>query len=108
GGCSYGTGLATPGQRIGYIALSPSMPERETLRGVLMMAQIATGFTFANALLQHAVPELERLSIDVAQLQARRDRLVGALRELGYELHSPEGTFCQLPRCQLEDDWAFS
>ena len=105
---TYGKTLLTPGQRIGYIALPPSMPERETLRGALMMAQVATGFTFANALLQHAVPELERLSIDVAQLQARRDRLVGALRELGYELHSPEGTFYLLPRSPLEDDWAFS
>ena len=30
---TYGKTLLTPGQRIGYIALSPSMPERETLRG---------------------------------------------------------------------------
>lgn len=105
---TYGKTLLTPGQRIGYIALPPAMPERETLRDAIRMAQIATGFTFSNALLQHALPEIEALSIDVAQLQARRDRLVGSLRELGYEVHSPEGTFYLLPRSPLEDDWAFA
>lgn len=43
--------------------------------------------------MQYAVPDLERLSLDVAALQAKRDRLVTALRGMGYEVASPEGTF---------------
>jgi aspartate aminotransferase len=33
--------------------------------------------------------------------------LAGALREVGYDVHLPEGTFYLLPRAPLADDWAF-
>lgn len=105
---TYGKTLLTPGQRLGFIALPPTMPERETLRQTLMTAQVVTGFSFPNALLQHALRELDSLSIDIGKLQARRDRMVSALREMGYEVHSPEGTFYLFPRAPIEDDWAFA
>ncbi len=104
---TYGKTLLTPGQRIGYIALPPTMPDREALRPALTASQLATGYAFPNALLQHALPELEGLSIDLAHLQRKRDTLVRALREAGYEVHLPEGTFYLLPRSPLADDWAF-
>src|SRR5262249_16863895 len=104
---TYGKTLLTPGQRLGYIALPPSMPERELIRPALTVSQLVTGYAYPNALLQHALPDLERLSIDVAQLQRRRDRMVGALREMGYDLHSPEATFYLLPRAPLADDLTF-
>ena len=66
-----------------------------------------TGYAFPNALLQHALPDLEQLSIDIAHLQRKRDRMVAALREMGYDVHVPEGTFYLLPRSPLADDLAF-
>ena len=105
---TYGKTLLTPGQRLGYIALPPTMPHRETLRQAIFGAQVVTGFAFPNALLQHALPDLEDLSIDIAHLQRKRDRLAGALHEIGYSLHIPEGTFYLLVRSPLEDDWAFT
>jgi aspartate aminotransferase len=83
------------------------MPDRETMRAALTLAQFITGYAFPNALLQHALPDIERLSIDVGRLQARRDHLVGALREMGYELAVPEGTFYLLVRSPLADEMAF-
>lgn len=105
---TYGKTLLAPGQRIGFIALPPMMPERDTLREALVTAQVLTGFTFPNALLQHALAEIDQLSIDIRHLQVRRDRLVGALREAGYEVHVPEGTFYLLPRAPIADDLDFS
>lgn len=105
---TYGKTLLTPGQRLGYIALPPTMPGREALRETLFAAQLVTGFAFPNALLQHALGELDTLSVDVAQLQAKRDKMVAALREMGYALHLPEGTFYLLARSPLADDVAFS
>ena len=68
----------------------------------LRMAQFLTGFAFPNALLQHALPDLDRLSIDIPHLQRKRDRMVPALQQMGYQVHSPEGhsTCCRsrLPR----------
>jgi aspartate aminotransferase len=104
---TYGKTLLTPGQRLGYIALPPTMPGRELLRMAITTAQILTGYAFPNALLQHALGDLDRLSIDIGQLQRKRDWLVAALRDSGYELHAPEGTFYLLPRSPLTDDLAF-
>ena len=104
---TYGKTLLTPGQRCGYIALPPTMPERAQLRSALVAAQFVTGFAFPNALLQHALADLDRLTIDVGDLQRKRDRMVAALRAMGYALHVPEGTFYLLVRSPLADDGAF-
>ncbi len=52
--------------------------------------------------------DLEPLSVDVPRLQNKRDRLVGELRRMGYEVRSPEGAFYLLPRSPIADDWAFT
>jgi aspartate aminotransferase len=104
---TYGKTLLTPGQRMGYIALPPEMPGRELMRMALLGAQAVTGYAFPNALMQYALPELEHASVDVGRLQRRRDRLVKALREAGYEVNSPEGTFYLLVRSPWSDDAAF-
>jgi aspartate aminotransferase len=104
---TYGKTLLTPGQRMGYIALPPTMPDREGIRSGLFVSQLMTGYAFPNALLQHALPDLEQLSIDIPHLQRKRDTMVAALREMGYTVHVPEGTFYLLPRSPLADDLAF-
>jgi aspartate aminotransferase len=105
---SYGKTLLAPGMRIGYLTVPPTTPDREELRGRFMLAQIATGFAFPNALLQHAIEDLERLSIDIEALERRRDRLVGALDRMGYEPTTPEGTFYIIARAPIADDVAFA
>jgi len=105
---TYGKTLLTPGQRLGYVALPPDMPDRESVRAALFAAQLGLGYPFPNAVLQYALGDLERLSIDLPHLHAKRDRMVAGLREAGYELQSPEGTFYLLPRSPLPDDQAFT
>ncbi len=105
---SYGKVLLTPGQRIGYLAMPPAIDGREELRTGIMLAQMAAGYSWPNALLQHALADLEKLSIDIPRLQRKRDRMVGALREMGYQVHVPEGTFYLLPRSPWADDLAFT
>lgn len=105
---SYGKQLLAPGQRIGYLTVPPTMPDREAFRETVFMAQLATGYAFPNALLQHAIEDLEELTIDVGAMQRRRDRLVGALREIGYETTMPEGTFYVMARAPIADDVAFT
>ena len=104
---SFGKTLLAPGMRIGYVATPPTMPDREDLRDAIFTAQIATGYAFPNALLQHAIDDLDRLSIDIAALERRRDRVVGALREMGYATTNPEGTFYVMAQSPVEDDMAF-
>jgi aspartate aminotransferase len=105
---SYGKTLLAPGMRIGYLTVPPTMADREAFRERVFTAQLAGGFLFPNALLQHAIEDLERLSIDVGALERRRDRLVSALRGLDYQTTMPEGTFYVMARSPIDDDVAFA
>jgi aspartate aminotransferase len=105
---TFGKTLLTPGQRMGYVVLPPEMPEPEEIRTALMLGQMAFGGNgVPNAVLQRAFADFERMSIDVKHLQARRDRMLDGLREAGYDVHTPEGTFYLLPRSPDPDDGAF-
>lgn len=92
---SYGKVLLAPGQRLGYLALSPLIPpsERDELRAALMPLGLAIGWGFPDAVMQYSVPALESVSLDMAELARKRDRLLGALVDAGVRVTRPEGTF---------------
>jgi aspartate aminotransferase len=105
---SYGKTLLTPGMRLGYIAMPPSMPDREWLRVALQVTAFSGGFGVPDALMQYATPDLEKLSIDIPHLQRKRDRLVAKLSAMGYEMHVPEATFYLMVQAPIADDVAFT
>jgi aspartate aminotransferase len=105
---SYGKTLLAPGQRIGFLTVPPTLAERAEVRDEIFIQQFAGGYLFPNALLQHSLADLEKLSIDVGAMQSRRDRLVPALRDIGYECTMPEGTFYCMARSPIPDDVAFA
>ena len=84
------------------------MHDREAIRQAILLTQMVTGWAFPSALLQHALGDLEQLSIDIPALQRKRDRMVGALQAMGYELHPPEATFYLFPHSPIPDDMAFT
>ena len=92
---SYGKILLSPGQRLGYLAISPRMPnpDRQALRDAVVATQMGLGWCFPNAVMQYAVPQLEGLSIDVQALARRRDALTEALMRGGHTVLPPDGTF---------------
>jgi aspartate aminotransferase len=104
---SYGKILLTPGQRIGWLAWSPLLSDRESLRHAVFMAQIAGGWLFPSAIMQYSLAELDRLSIDLVELERKRDLFVAELEPMGYELRPPEGTFYLWARSPDVNDVAF-
>ena len=92
---SYGKILLAPGQRLGYLALSPLMPsaDKQALQDSLFAAQMALGWCFPNAIMQYALSDLEALSIDMQALAVKRARMTDGLEGAGYEVLRPEGTF---------------
>lgn len=107
---SYGKVLLAPGQRLGYLALSPLMPsaDKKALQSSLFAAQMALGWCFPNAVMQYALPDLEGLSIDIHALSAKRDRMIETLEQTGYEVLRPEGTFylfCKYPSGNGDQYW---
>ena len=104
---SYGKVLLTPGQRIGWLAWTPEMVNREQLRSDVFMAQVAGGWLFPSAIMQYSLETLEGLSIDLVELERKRDLAVTELGEAGYELWKPDGTFYLWVRSPDPDDVAF-
>jgi aspartate aminotransferase len=106
---SYAKVLLAPGQRIGYLALSPLVPaaERDELRGALMPIGLAIGWGFPDAVMQYAVPALETLSLDIPELTRKRDRMYGALVDAAFEITRPEGTFYLWGKAPGGDGTAF-
>jgi aspartate aminotransferase len=105
---SYGKTLLSPGQRIGYLAIPPTMPNREAMRNAIEAVQISGGWLFPNAVMQFALPRLEGLAFDIALFQRKRDVMVNALREIGYRISVPEGAFYLFPESPIADDQAFA
>ena len=105
---TYGKTLLTPGQRMGYLALSPDIEEPQALRDLMETSQILCGWAVSSALMLHALERIEKLSLDIVELQARRDRFVTGLRDCGYEVESPEGTFYITPKTPINDDAKFA
>jgi aspartate aminotransferase len=105
---TYGKQLLAPGERIGYIAVSPLISDRPGLREAIRFSQIVGGWQIPNATLLRAVGDLETLSIDLAALERRRDRLGSALTAMGYEVMIPDATFYMMVRSPIADDGAFA
>jgi aspartate aminotransferase len=101
---TYSKSALAPGQRLGFLALAPALPEADLVRRALLNFIFGT---MPDAVMQYALPDIDGLLIDVAAIERRRNLMVAALREQGYVVELPEGTFYLLPRAPLADDRAF-
>lgn len=104
---TYSKSALAPGQRLGFLALMPGLTAAEAVRKALFSVIISSGLMMPDAVMQYALPDIDGLLIDVAAMERRRDRMVAALREQGYELHIPEATFYLLPQAPVADDRSF-
>ena len=104
---TYSKSALAPGQRLGFLALVPGLPEAEVVRMALLSVGFSAGAVTPDAVMQYALPDIDDLLIDIAAIERRRDRMVAVLREQGYEVQVPEGTFYLLPRAPLADDRVF-
>jgi aspartate aminotransferase len=105
---TYAKTLLSPGSRLGYLAVGPDTEGGDELRAALQIGQITLGWAYPVSILQHAIPDLNAMRPDIPVLQRRRDTLVSTLREQGYEVVEPQGTFYVLVRSPIDDDRAFA
>ena len=106
---SHSKDLAVPGERIGFIAMSPRIDEtdrREMFAGMVFLTR-TLGFVNAPALLQRVVKGLQGVTVDPREYEERRDLLCGELARLGYDFELPDGAFYLFPRVPDPDDINF-
>ena len=104
---SHSKDLALPGERIGFIAVSPQYEDRAELMDGLTFCNRTLGFVNAPALMQRVVARLQGVTVDVGEYQAKRDFLYKELTDIGYSVVKPQGAFYMFPRSPTEDDVAF-
>ena len=104
---SWSKSLAIPGERIGYLAFSPRMPEAAELFEACTFTSRVLGFVNAPALWQWVVAEVGDQVIDVAPYREKRDLMYEGLTRIGYRCVKPQGAFYVFPRTPIDDDVVF-
>jgi aspartate aminotransferase len=100
---SYSKDLSLPGERIGYLAVHPDMPDKAALLNAMTLANRILGFVNAPALMQRAVAQLQDVSADVSIYARRRDIFCKILDEAGFEYVRPKGAFYLFPKTPIDD-----
>ncbi len=90
---SYSKSLSLPGERIGYIFVSPNTKNCGKLYAAVCGAGRALGFVCAPSLLQFTVKDCVELTSDISVYKKNRDLLYNNLTEYGYTAAKPDGAF---------------
>jgi len=104
---SYSKSLSLPGERIGYIAVSPDISDKDDVINGLIYATRILGYVNAPALMQRIVAELCGVRVDIDIYCRRLTAFKGVLDSAGLEYIEPQGAFylfCKVPRTQRLDD----
>jgi aspartate aminotransferase len=104
---SFSKELSIPGERLGYVAVSPGTQDRDELIAGLILANRILGFVNAPALIQRAVAKVAGLMVDSAPYARRRELFSQVLFQAGIEFFKPQGAFYFFPQAPGGDDLAF-
>ncbi len=105
---SWSKSLSLPGERIGYVAVSPRCEDYERLIQATGYCNRVLGFVNAPAFLQRVITRTIDARVDVRRYEERRDRMGAVLAAAGFTTIRPEGGFYFFPRSPIADDVAFA
>ncbi len=105
---SWSKSLSLPGERIGYILVSPENPDWKALYSGICGAGRALGFVCAPSLFQKMIPKCIKMTSDISVYRKNRDLLYSALTEMGFEAVRPDGAFYLFVKSPEADANAFS
>lgn len=105
---SWSKSLSLPGERIGYILVSPENPDWKEVYSGICGAGRALGFVCAPSLFQHVIPKCIKMTSDISVYKKNRDLLYGALSDFGFEAVHPDGAFYLFVKSPEPDAKAFS
>jgi aspartate aminotransferase len=103
---SFSKDLSLPGERIGYVAVSPSAEDSPAIIDGIILCTRILGYVNAPALMQRVVARLMGAVVDVGVYRKKRDLLCDALSSMGYRFTKPEGAFYLFPEAPGGDDLA--
>ena len=104
---SFSKSLSLPGERIGYVLVSPSAKDHDALYAAVCGAGRSLGYVCAPSLFQHLIPHVLGKVSDLAVYKENRDLLYGGLAEAGFTVKKPDGAFYLFMKSPEPDAGAF-
>ena len=90
---SYAKSLSLPGQRIGYVYVSPTAQDSDALYAAVCGAARSMGHVCAPSLMQKVIARCAHLRPDLQAYDRNRTALYAGLTAAGYQVAKPEGAF---------------
>ena len=105
---SFSKSLSLPGERIGYVAVSPEADEADRISTGLGIAIRVIGCVNAPSLQQKAIVKVLDQTTDVSVYDENRKILQEGLAKAGFEFVKPSGAFYLFMKTPIENDTEFS
>ena len=100
---SYSKALSLPGERIGYIFVSPTMKDAGDVYAAVCGSGRALGYVCAPSLMQYTIVQCLDDTADISIYEKNRKLLYEGLTDIGYTVIKPDGAFYMFVKA-LEDD----
>ena len=104
---SWSKSLSLPGERLGYVLVPDEVEDHELVYAAVAGAGRSLGYVNAPGLFQRVCALCADLTADITIYETNRNLLYNGLKELGFEVVKPDGTFYIFPGTLEEDDIAF-
>ncbi len=104
---SYSKSLSLPGERIGYIVVSPKIDNFVDAYAAICGSGRALGYVCAPAMLQRVIARCLGETSDISIYKTNRDLLYNSLTEMGYECVYPDGAFYLFVKALCDDSHEF-
>ncbi len=104
---SYSKALSLPGERIGYIAVSPKTKDAKEVYDAICGAGRSLGYVCAPSLFQKLIATCADAKVDVSVYRKNRDILYDNLVAMGYDCVRPDGAFYLFVKAFEKDAVAF-
>ena len=105
---SFSKSLSLPGERIGYLAVSSTMDDRQDIFDAICGGARSLGYVNAPSLAQRVVEKCMGLTSDISAYKRNRDILYKGLTDCGFECAKPDGAFYLFVKSPEPDAKAFS
>lgn len=104
---SWSKSLSLPGERLGYIVVPDEMDEHQLVYAAIAGAGRSLGYVNAPGLFQRVCAMCADMTADISIYETNKNILLTGLRDLGFQVVEPGGTFYMFPKTLEEDDVAF-
>jgi aspartate aminotransferase len=104
---SYSKSLSLPGERIGYIAVCPTMEQGNDIYLAVCGAGRSLGYVCAPSLFQQVIAKCINAKVNIEAYKENRDLLYDNLTEYGYECVKPDGAFYLFVKALESDAYKF-